>query len=78
MKETLERMEKQEETVTIATDGTYSGQANETAASEKNVDIVTTNLTGCKAEDIIADFEFSEDKKSVPQDSVIKCRKTCG
>ncbi len=65
MKETLERMEKQEEPVTIVTDGAYSGQANEAAASEKNVDLVTTNLTGRKVEDIIADFKFSEDGSQV-------------
>lgn len=65
LKETLEGMEKQEETVTIVADGAYSGQANETAASEKNVVLVTTNLTGRKVEDILADFEFSEDGSQV-------------
>lgn len=65
MKETLESMEKQEETVTIVTDGAYSGQANQAAAAEKNVVLVTTNLTGRKVEDFLADFVFSEDGSQV-------------
>ena len=68
LKETLDSMEKQAETVTIVTDGAYSGMQNEELAAEKNVRLVTTNLTGREAEDIIADFEFSEDGRKV-----IKC-----
>lgn len=61
-------MEKQAETVTIVADGDYSGTQNEERVAEKNVRLVTTNLTGRKAEDIMADFEFSEDGRKV-----IKC-----
>lgn len=68
LKETLDGMEKQDETVTIVTDGAYSGTQNEELAAEKNVRLVTTNLTGREAEDILADFEFSEDSRKV-----IKC-----
>ena len=68
LKETLDSMEKQAETVTVVTDGAYSGMQNEELAAEKNVRLVTTNLTGREAEDIIADFEFSEDGRKV-----IKC-----
>ena len=68
LKETLDSMEKQDETVTIVTDGAYSGMQNEELAAEKNVRLVTTNLTGREAEDIMADFEFSEDGRKV-----IKC-----
>ena len=68
LKETLDSMEKQAETVTVVTDGAYSGTQNEELAAEKNVRLVTTNLTGREAEDIIADFEFSEDGRKV-----IKC-----
>lgn len=68
LKETLDGMEKQDETVTIVTDGAYSGTQNEELAAEKNVRLVTTNLTGREAEDIQADFEFSEDGRKV-----IKC-----
>ena len=65
LKETLDSMEKQAETVTIVTDGAYSGTQNEELAAEKNVHLVTTNLTGHEAEDILADFEFSEDGRKV-------------
>jgi len=68
LKETLDGMEKQDETVTIVTDGAYSGTQNEELAAQKNVRLVTTNLTGREAEDIMADFEFSEDGRKV-----IKC-----
>ena len=68
LKETLDGMEKQAETATIVTDGAYSGMQNEELAAEKNVRLVTTNLTGREAEDIMADFEFSEDGRKV-----IKC-----
>lgn len=61
LKETLNGMEKQDETIMIVTDGAYSGTQNEEMAAEKNVRLVTTNLTGREAEDILADFEFSED-----------------
>lgn len=65
LKETLDGMEKQAETVMIVTDGAYSGTQNEKLAAEKNVHLVTTNLTGREAEDILADFEFSEDGRKV-------------
>lgn len=68
LKEYLEEAEKQEKTVTIVTDGAYAGQVNEELAKEKNIKLTTTNLTGKKAEDILADFEFSEDGKEL-----IKC-----
>lgn len=68
LKETLDGMEKQDGTVTIVTDGAYSGTQNGEMAAEKNVRLVTTSLTGREAEDILADFEFSGDGRKV-----IKC-----
>ncbi|MDY4000447.1 MAG: transposase [Blautia sp.] len=65
MKETLKAMEKQEAPVTIVTDGAYSGEGNENAALEKNVALITTNLTGRETPDIYADFEFSEDGRRI-------------
>lgn len=65
MKETLESMEVQDETVTIITDGAYSGAENEQLAEEKNIHLVTTNLTGRQTDDIMADFEFSENGQEV-------------
>lgn len=39
-------MEKQEERTVIITDGAYSGTENTQLASEKNVELITTSLTG--------------------------------
>lgn len=61
LQEKLENMEKQETPVTIVTDGAYSGETTEKTAAEKNVNLITTNLTGRETPDIHADFEFSED-----------------
>lgn len=61
MEETPEAMGEQETPVTIVTDGAYSGERNESSAMEKNITLVTTNLTGRETPDIYADFEFSED-----------------
>ena len=60
-KEHLERMEKQEERTVIIADGAYSGTENTQLAAEKNVELITTSLTGKPAPDIMADFEFNEE-----------------
>lgn len=65
MKDCLEKEEKHAEPVTVAADGAYSGSANEELAAEKNVKLVTTNLTGREAEDSAADFEFNEEGTKV-------------
>ena len=46
LKEHLESAEKRPEQVTLVTDGAYSGKENRRLAQEKNIDLVTTNLTG--------------------------------
>lgn len=68
LKEHLEQMEKQEETVTIVADGGYSGKANQDLAAEKNVNVVTTDLLGRDVPEIYADFKFNEEGTKV-----IKC-----
>lgn len=68
LKDALEGMEKQEECITLVTDGAYAGEANEQLAAQRNVHLVTTNLTGREAEDILADFVFSGDGRNV-----VKC-----
>jgi hypothetical protein len=60
-KEHLEQMETQEERTIIIADGAYSGTENTDLANEKNVELVTTDLTGKEAPDILADFEFNEE-----------------
>jgi hypothetical protein len=59
LKDHLERMKKQEERVVLVTDGAYSGTENKDIANTKNIELITTSLTGREAPDIIADFEFN-------------------
>ena len=52
---TLDSMEKQDETVTIVTDGAYSGTQNEEKAAEKNI----TLITGREFAEMLLDVGFS-------------------
>ena len=65
LKEHLEAQEKSDESVTMVTDGAYYGDDNVELAKDKNITLLTTNLTGAATPDIYADFEFSEDGKQV-------------
>ena len=46
IREHLEQMVRQEERTVIVTDGAYSGTENMQLADDKNIDLVTTSLTG--------------------------------
>ena len=61
LKNHLDQMEKQEDRVTMIADGSYGGTENKELADEKNVDLITTDLTGKDVDPIFADFEFNED-----------------
>ena len=61
LKKHLTQMEKQDEKVTMIADGAYSGTDNNELAKEKNVELITTDLTGKDVDPIFADFEFNED-----------------
>ena len=65
IREHLDGMEKQEERTVIITDGSYCGMENTQLAAQKNVELITTNLTGKPAPDILADFEFNEEGTKV-------------
>ncbi len=65
LKDSLERMGKQEEPVTVVTDGAYAGAHVTELAEENNVCLVHTNLTGREPEDILADFEFNGEGNKV-------------
>lgn len=65
LKEHLESVEKRPEQVTLVTDGAYSGEENRRLAKKKNIDLVTTNLSGKDTKDICADFTFSEDGEKI-------------
>jgi len=60
-KDSMERTEVQKETALYITDGAYASEENRQLASEKNICLITTNLTGKKTPDIHAEFEFNED-----------------
>ena len=60
MKEHLSSQEVQEEKTVLITDGGYCGEENRALAEEKNIELVTTDLTGKQVPDIYADFEFNE------------------
>ena len=61
MQDYIDGIGPQEEEVTIAADGAYSGSNIDKKADENNVTVFNTNLTGREAKDIAADFKFNED-----------------
>ena len=65
VKDSMETLGDQEETLTIVADGAYGGEDNRSTAKDKNIDLVTTNFQGKSPEDVFADFEFSPDGKKV-------------
>ncbi len=65
IQEHLKQMEKQEEPTVMVADGAYSGTENTQLAADKNVELITTSLTGKPAPDILADFEFNEEGTKV-------------
>lgn len=65
IREHLEQMEVQDEKTVMVADGAYSGTENTRIAADKNVELITTSLTGREAPDILADFEFNEEGTKV-------------
>ena len=67
LKDSLEQMEKQEEKVIISTDGAYSTAENQKLAENKNVQIISTNMVGRKANENYADFVMNEEETAIIQ-----------
>lgn len=67
LKDRLEELPKQEEALLMVTDGGYYSGKNVEAASEKNIRLVTTGLTGLDAKDILNQFLYNEDHTKVLQ-----------
>lgn len=65
LKDHLNKMEKQDESISLITDGAYSGAENQSLAKEKNIDLITTSLTGRDTADIMAEFVFNENGTKV-------------
>lgn len=59
-KETIEKLGKQEEPVTLITDGAYGSLENVELASEKNINLITTALIGKTPEIVLSEFELDE------------------
>lgn len=51
--------------IILVTDGAYYGEGNHLLAKKHGHELVTTNFTGRKPEEIFADFIFSEDQKAL-------------
>ncbi|HWT75174.1 MAG TPA: transposase [Mobilitalea sp.] len=67
-KETIEKMGKQEEPVTLIADGAFGSLENVELASENNINLITTALIGKTPEIILSEFELDE-----ATHEVIKC-----
>ena len=65
LREHLEQSDKQEDKTIIVADGAYSGAKNKELAAEKNIELITTNLTGKATPDILGDFEFDDEGTKV-------------
>lgn len=77
LKETIESTEASSETVVFIADGAYSGRENAAAAAEKNIELVTTDLTGRETKAIAADFLFTEDGMRVIKRPAGNAPKSC-
>jgi hypothetical protein len=67
LKDHLDKMEPQEEQVTLVTDGAYSGTENQEKADQKNVNLITTGLSGKDVPEIVGEFQLNEDGTRVLQ-----------
>lgn len=65
LKDKLNKMEKQDEQVTIITDGAYAGEENRRLAEEKNVTLITTDLPGRDVASILSGFELNKEETRV-------------
>lgn len=63
--EHLDKEIKTPEHRTLVTDGAYASDELRKKAAGKNINLVTTDLTGRETKDIYADFVFSEDGQSI-------------
>ncbi len=67
-KETIEKLGKQEEPVTLITDGAYGSLENVELAAENNINLITTALIGKTPEIVLSEFELDEETHEV-----VKC-----
>lgn len=67
LKDRLEELPKQEDTLLMLTDGGYFSNQNIETAANKNIRLVTTGLTGLDAKEILNQFTYNEDQTKVLQ-----------
>ena len=67
-KDIIENLGKQEEKVTIVTDGAFYSRENEEKAKENNIELIATALTGQAPAKEIANFKLSENNEEI-----VKC-----
>ena len=67
LKGSLEKASRGEEKTTIVADGAYASEENRSLADQKNIELVTTNLTGKETPDVFADFGLDDDDRSVTE-----------
>ena len=65
LKEHLEGMDEQQEGTVLIADGAYGGTDNRDLAASKNIELVTTDLTGRDVDVVMGAFEFNEDGTEV-------------
>lgn len=65
IKEYLEKLPEQKETMALIADGAYNSSEIQELAAQKNVGVITTGLSGRTPNEILGDFTFSEDGKEV-------------
>lgn len=65
LQEHLNGMPEQEAPVTLITDGSYSGTENHELAASKNIELVSTDLTGREVDPVWGGFPFNEDGTEV-------------
>lgn len=65
LKDYLSQLPEDHEGGVLVADGAYAGQDSVKLAKEHHVELITTNFTGYKPEDCIAEFRFSQDGKQL-------------
>ena len=65
LKDRLDELPEQEETLLMITDGGYFSNKNIEDAAKKNIRLITTGLTGLDAKDILNQFTYNEDLTKV-------------
>lgn len=65
LKDYLSTQPVDKESSILVADGAYCGEENTQTALEHQIQLITTNFTGRKPNDIFAEFIFSEDQKSL-------------